>query len=151
MTNPKAKPETDQDLVDALATLLESEEDGEQAEFVDEELRAAGYDPAALGARVARVADEAYARSPYNWRQRAAAERAQAEARLRDRATERERRSRSEILEQINVIIARAPDLGESTRVQAHFRNLDQATDDDLDDLLTELEFLEDAGLEQED
>ncbi len=150
MANGKPKPETDQDLIDALATLLENEEDADQMDAVDEELRSAGYDPAAIGAQMARVAGEAYASSPYNWRRRAAAERAEAEQRLRERSLQRERRGRSEVLDQINAIISRAPDLGESSRVQAHFRNLDEATDEDLEDLLTELEFLEDTGRDEE-
>ena len=142
MTTPKAKPETDQDLIGAIAALLESEQDAEPIEDVDEELRAAGYDPGEIGARMARFAEEAYLRSPHNWRQRAARERADAEVRLRQRSSQRERRSRSETLEQISRIIAQSPELGGSPRVQAHFRSLGQATDEDLDDLLAELEFL---------
>jgi hypothetical protein len=139
----KRKPETDQDLIDVLADLFEHDEANESIEEVDEELRAVGLDPEEVGAKIAAIAEEAYRRSPLNWRQRARAERIEAEGRLRERSRPGPPGPRDEVVRQINVIVARSPGVLDVPRVQAHFRNFDSATDEDLVDLLAELEFLE--------
>ena len=146
----KRKPETDQDLIDALADLLESAEEDESLELVDEELRAAGLDPEAVGQRMAEVAQGAYRASPANWRQRAQAERAAAERQLRQRATRQEQQDRDEIVERINSIVARSPGPQDAPQIQAHFRNFEHATDEDLANLLADLEFLERSASEDD-
>jgi hypothetical protein len=147
----KRKPETDQDLIDVLADLLEHDEADESIEEIDEELRVAGLDPQEVGARIAAIAEEAYRRSPLNWRQRAHAERIEAEGRLREHSRSRPREPRHELVRQIDAIVARSPGMLDVPRVQAHFRNFDSATDEDLADLLAELEFLEEEAGSSED
>ena len=146
----KRKPETEQDLIDALAELFEQGELGESIDEVDEELRAAGLDPAEVGSKLAKVADEAYRASPAYWRQRAEGERKAAQERLKLRSKTRTGVDRDELIRQIGEIVSRSPKLGEALRVQAHFRNFDVATDEDLADLLDELQFLESQGSEDE-
>lgn len=139
----KPKPETEQELIDLLAQLLDSDDPGEPAEQVDEELRASGLDPDEIGAKMATIAEEAYWTSPVNWRQRARDQRADAEARLTRQAGLRQLRTRDELVRDISAVIARSPLLRGAPRVQAHFRNFEAATEEDLADLLSELEFLE--------
>jgi hypothetical protein len=139
----KRKPETDQDLINSIAQLLEQEDPDESPELVDDELRAAGFDPEEIGAKIARIAEEAHRRSPLNWRQRARAERTEAERRLARRSDITRLRSRDEIVREINAVVARSPRLQGAPTVQAHFRNFETATNEDLADLLVELEFLE--------
>lgn len=136
----KSKPETDQDVLDALAALLEHEDPDDSLEDVYEDLRAAGLDPEAVGSRIADVAADAYRQSPYNWRQRARSERAEALRQLGSRTATSRRRA--ELLARINAIVERSQMA--QTRVQAHFRNFESASDQDLADLLAELEFLAD-------
>ena len=138
----KPKPETEQDLIDLLAQLLDIDDPDESAEQVDEELRAAGLDPDEIGAKMAASAEDAYRSSPLNWRQRAREQRAEAKARLGRRAGIGQFRSRGDIVRDINALVAQSPFLRDAPRVQAHFRNFDTATDEDLADLLAELEFL---------
>lgn len=136
----KTKPETDQDVLDAVAALLEHDDPEESIEAVDEDLHALGLDPSTVGTRMAAVASEAYRQSPYNWRQRARAERTAALGRIVSPAGTAS--SRTELLARINSIIEQSTEA--RTRVQAHFRNFETATEQDLADLLAELEFLVD-------
>lgn len=133
----KRKPETEQEIVDALADLLEHDDQEEPIEEVDADLRAAGLDPAQVGARMAAAAEVAYRDAPENWRTRARAERAKAERRLRQRAATRPSRSREEIIEGFSALAARSPDL--RARIQAHFRNFETTSDEELADLLDDL------------
>lgn len=142
----KPKPETERDLVDALAEAFEHAEADLSIEEVDEELRAGGLNPEAVGARLAAVAEQAYRQSPYNWRQRAAAERAEADRRLREKLAAKRLLSREETLREIQAITSRSSEL----RAQAHFRNFEHATDEDLAGLLADLQLLEETASEDE-
>jgi len=139
----KRKPETDQDLINSIAQLLEQEDPDESPEVVDDGLRAAGLDPEEVGAKIAAIAEDAYRRSPLNWRQRAREQRFEAERRLAQRSIATQPRRRDDIVREINAIVSRSPRLQGAPTVQAHFRNFETATDEDLAELLVELEFLE--------
>lgn len=139
----KTKPETDQDLINSIAELLGHDDPDESPEMVDDELRAVGLDPEVIGAKIAAIAEEADRRSPLNWRQRAGEQRAAAERRLARRSVIADTRSRDDIVREINAVVARSPRLQGAPTAQAHFRNFETATDEDLADLLVELEFLE--------
>lgn len=134
-------PETyeDEDLVRVFADLFD-EIEPQTPEDVDTVLREAGYDPDKIGARIQTLAEQALANSPLNWRKRAPEELAQARAQLDDFVSTTPR-SRSEIIAALRQIIAQ---LGakKSKLAAAYFRNLEQATDDDLASLLVELEYL---------
>ncbi len=136
------KPETEQDLIDALAALLEHDDPDETIEEVDEELRAAGLTPEVVGDRLAAVAKRAFRQSPLNWRQRGTTERAEADRLFRQRLAAKRELSRDEILHEIQAIASRSPEV----RAQAHFRNFERVTDEDLASLLAELQLLEETA-----
>lgn len=140
----KSKPETERDLISALAEAFKHAEADLSIGEVDEELRAAGLNPEELGARLAAVAEQAYRQSPYNWRQRASAERAEAERLLRQKLVAKRELSREAMLREIQAISSRSPEV----RAQAHFRNFERATDEDLAGLLAELQLLEERASE---
>jgi hypothetical protein len=135
------KLETEQDLIDAIAEAFEHAEADLSLEEIDDELRAAGLDPGEIGARLAAIAKEAYRQSPHNWRQRSASERADAHRLLNEKLVRRQL-SRDETIRAIETIATRSPDL----RAQAHFRNFEHSTDEDLSALLSELQMLEEIA-----
>lgn len=132
-------PESYEDLVKALADLFD--EIGPLApEEVDRVLIEAGYDPSKVATHMNAIAQQAMQDSPLNWRNRA----------LKTIRDEQRRlaglqrsvfKGRDEMIAAIQQLIRR---IGEEQYrfVGAHFRNLEEASDDDLASLLSELEYL---------
>lgn len=127
--------QTSQDLVLAFADLFD-ELEPETPEEVASVLRDTGHDPDDVGARMKAVAEQALAKSPFNWRSRA----------QRELQAERERlagfampalRSRVEIIAAIKRLVAQFG----GQMAYAH-RNLESETDEDLASLLADLEYL---------
>jgi len=132
----KRKPiETTEDLIRTLVELFD-EMDPETPEEVDASLREAGYDPDESGTRMKAAAERALANSPVDWRNRAPKEVEAERSRLAEFTTSVDR-SRDEILEAIQQKLAQ---LGGQV-AHAH-RNLESASDEDLAEWLSELDYL---------
>jgi hypothetical protein len=134
-------PEDYEDLVNALADLFD-EVGPETPEEVDMILVEAGYDPDEVAEHMNAIARQAMLNSPLSWRKRAQKELQEERARLEGLGGPPVK-GRLEIVAAIQELIRRMG--GEHHElVRAHFRNLEQATDDDLASLLRELEYLAD-------
>lgn len=136
MQDPKP-PTTEADLLRAAADLFDAVE-AESPEDADTVLRAAGLDPTAVASRILDAVRKAAEQSSLNWRNQEQAmlrERSRLEAVGSPKATTRQN---------LIAAIQRLASVG-GRRTQelilAH-RNLEQATDEDLATLLTELEYL---------
>lgn len=140
------KPETDQDLIDALVESFQHDEGEWTSDEVDQELRAAGLDPEAVGANVASLAEGARRSSAQQWKQRAHEERLTALDQLAERSAKRVPMNRAETMLAIRELTTRSPEL----QAQAHFRNFEHASDEDLLDLLDDLRFLAESGTDGE-
>jgi hypothetical protein len=140
------KPETDQDLIDALVKFFQHDESEWTSEEIDQELQAAGLDPATVGANLASLAEQAYRSSPLHWKRRARGERLAALERLAEHSAKRIPKSRAETMLAIRELTSRSPEL----QAHAHFRNFEHASDEDLIDLLDNLRFLAESGPEGE-
>jgi hypothetical protein len=135
----RRSPETYEELFRAFTDLF-NETEPEDPEEVNALLREAGYDPDEVAARMQAIAEQALASSPLNWRNRARQQLSEAAAQF-ENFVPTPRGSRSEIMAAIKQIIAQ---LGgpQSQPVAAHFRNFEEASDEDLASLLSDLEYL---------
>ena len=131
-------PATEDELVRAFADLF-NEMAPETPEEIQAALRAAGYAPERVAARMQAVADRAIANSPFNWRHRARQEMAEESAR-RAAIEPALPRSRGDLLHAIRQFLTQIQ--GSPVELAAHFRNFDRATDEDLVSLLADLEYL---------
>ncbi len=129
-------PRTDEELIQILADLFD-EVEPEGPEEIDEALREFGYDPEALATRMRQVAEQAMKKSPLNWRNQAAMLETE-RARLAVHAP-KIRANREDMLASIGQLFAR---LDESQAQAVAYRNLENASDEDLASLLAELEYL---------
>lgn len=135
------KPETDQEYFDLFSRLME-ESRPEGAEEADEELRAAGMDPDAVGAEVAVHAATVLKRLTDERRKRAADEREEFSRGLESVRLEREW-TEDELKAEIAALAAQAGSSQGAPAVAAHFHKFDgRATKSDLESLLRELLFL---------
>jgi hypothetical protein len=135
------KPETDQEYFDLFSRLME-ESCPEGAEEADEELRAAGLDPDAVGAEMAAHAAAVLTRLTEERRKRAADEREEFRRELESVRLER-RWSEDELKAEIAALAAQAGSSQGAPAVAAHFHKFDgRATKSDLESLLRELLFL---------
>lgn len=134
-------PKTEAALLARLVDLFD-EEGPTSSDEIDVELRAAGIDPVELRASTGAVLEAAVKASPFDWRNRAAAERAAAE-RAFSESSAPTRAPRGEIVAEIRKILDRLSALGSAQLVQVHCRNFEKSTDEDLAGLLAELRFLE--------
>jgi hypothetical protein len=137
MTERK-EPFSDEEFVKRVSELLD-EIGPENAGELDETLRALGLDPDEIGARGQQAAENAMSKSLHNWRQRAPRELEEARRRLSvtgQRGTLDRAHTTAAILE----LAGRLGQAGQ--HATAHHRNLDAASDQDLDDLLAELQHL---------
>lgn len=132
--NRRRSPQTDEELVRSFLNLFD-EVVPDSPEDVDEFLRESGYDPDDIGARIQAVAKKALKDSPLNWRKRAGHELRQVRDRLENFAPG-QKEGRTEIITAIQEFVVQH---GLAT---ANFRNMEQATEEDLASLLFELEFL---------
>ena len=135
------KPETDQEFFDLFSRLMEGSlpEDIDEA---DEELRAAGMNPDAVGAKVAAHAAAVLKRLTEDNRKRAAAEREQFRRELDAVRLEREW-TEDELKAEIAALVAQAGSSQGAPAVAAHFHKFEgRATKGDLESLLLELLFL---------
>ena len=136
---PPKKDRTEADILRTIADLFDQVLEDDMDE-VDATLRGFGFDPDEVGARMKAVADKALAESPLNWRNRAPSELARARAKLDEYAST------------VNLPIAQLRELASSLMAQieqrhgrpalAHFRNLEEVTDEDLASLVEDLRFL---------
>ena len=134
----QSPPATEDELVRVFADLF-NELAPETPEELQATLRAAGYTPERMAARMQAVADRAIATSPFNWRHRARQEIAEENAR-RAALEPAQPRSRGDLLNAIRQLLTQIQ--GSSVELAAHFRNFDRATDEDLVSLLADLEYL---------
>ncbi len=131
--------QTEQNLVRAFAELFEQVEPTTPEE-IDETLRSAGYDPEETERQFAALARQALEQSSLNWRNRAKAlETEQARLRQRDlNAITGD--SRETLIGKIKqLLMSSGPQLHLAS---VHFRNFDEASDEDLASFLAELEYL---------
>jgi hypothetical protein len=135
------KPETDQEFFDLFSRLLE-ESLPEDIDDADEELRAAGMNPDAVGAEVAAHAAAVLKRMTEDARNRAATEREQFRRELEAVRLEREW-TEDELKTEIAALAAQAGSSQGAPAVAAHFHKFEgRATKGDLESLLLELFFL---------
>lgn len=124
-----------------LANLLSfmGNNDGEDISYdVDKVLTDAGYKADEVGQRFRGVANQSMAKSPHNWRNHAhAAQQRAKEDYLQTKRVENRFRSRAEIIDAINSLIT-----SQNMNVAFAHRNFSDQTDEDLESLLDQLEYL---------
>ncbi len=131
------KDKTYKDYLSNLLSFLDSEEQTPSYN-VDQVLSEAGYKPDDVGKKFQAIADEAMARSPHNWRNRASVEHAKAKSSfLQKNSTQRPPRSRSEILDEIHALLSQ-----HNLKVALAHRNFSDQSDEDLESLLGQLEYI---------
>jgi hypothetical protein len=131
------KNKTYKDYLSSLLSFLDAKEETPSYD-VDQALTNAGYKPDDVGKKFQVVADKSMARSPHNWRNRARTAHEDAKAGLSKKDTiERPRRSRSEILDAIHVLLSQ-----QNLKVAFAHRNFSDQTDEDLENLLDQLEYI---------
>lgn len=136
----KRKPaRTNKDVVDAFTRLF-NEIEPETEEEIDTILREAGLDPDELASRMQVFAEKALVESPLNWRNQV--DQLHEEQSRLARLSSSLPLSRQEIIAAIQSLLARIPG-DQSARAFAHYRNLEQTTDEDLSSLLDELRYLD--------
>lgn len=137
--NKRREPRTDQELMQAFEELF-AEILPEMPDEVDATLREAGYDPDEVAVNMQDFATRIWNTSPLNWRNHAHQEIAQELSRLENFTTS-PHATRSEIIATIQQLLTQ---IGGKQNLPAgiHFRNFEQASDDDLVSLLQELEYL---------
>jgi len=125
---------------DQLSNLLSfmGTNDEEPSYDVDKLLTEAGFNPDEVGKRFQIVANQSMAKSPHNWRYRAHAAQLRAkEDYVKTKPMDKRNRSRAEILDAINSLVSQH-NLGVSF---AH-RNLSDQTDEDMESLLNQIEYI---------
>ena len=133
----------EQELLDAIIELLVNTEPETPADL-DDELREMGYDPDAMTAKIEAVVQDAWAKSPYNWRVR--------ERKKIEKERKRYRRSKTRPASSLNEARRRLQQFIERHGPQlatAH-RNLDEISDEDVASLLQQYEFLTHDKSEEE-
>jgi hypothetical protein len=134
----KKKPTTDKEILELVVDLIGEDIALNDAGEADMLLREAGLDPDALAQHYEQVAQEAWAQSPLNWRNRDQLEKAKEHfANIQPKSTPT---NRNEILEAIQALTNRLGQRGQP--VLAAHRNFTEAPDEDLLSILHELEFL---------
>ena len=136
--NERRPPTTEDELIHSFADLFDAVEP-ETPEEIQTTLKDAGYDPDGVAARMQAIAARAIENSPFNWRKRAQRELETEKTRLETR-TSSTPRNRAGIVDAIKQLLAGLS--GQQFELAAHFRNFDQATDEDLSSLLADLEYL---------
>lgn len=136
--NERRPPTTEDELIRAFADLFDAVE-SETPEEIQTTLRDAGYDPDDVAARMQAIAARAIENSPFNWRNRAQRELETEKTQLETRISSTPR-NRTGIIDAIKQLLAGLP--GQQFELVAHFRNFDQATDEDLASLLADFEYL---------
>jgi hypothetical protein len=113
-------------------------DDNEMQPDVDQVLKSVGYSPEEVGKKYLSVARQAMGKSPHNWRHQAAIDLAKAKESFNQSAPiSKTRRTRSELIGAISSLISE-----QRLKVAPAFRNLTDLTDDDLESLLRQLEYL---------
>ena len=131
------KNKTYKDYLSGLLSFLESEEEKPSYD-VDQLLAEAGYKPDDIGKKFRDVANQSMAKSLHNWRNRAHAEHEEAKSSfLEKKARDRPKRSRSEILEAIQSLLAQ-----QNLKASLAHRNFSNQSDEDLESLLDQLEYI---------
>lgn len=129
---------TDKELFGAINQLF-SEVEPETPEEIDAVIKAVGYDPKSFAARMETVAKQFAAKSPLNWRNKARTELDLERKRLELHTASR-KRTGNDLRARIQNLLAQFG--GRPDMAFAHHRNLDTASDEDLESLLEELEYL---------
>ena len=133
-------PESEQDILNAFADLFD-EIQPETSEEIDTILIEAGFEPEQVAANMQALAEKALSESPLNWRKQASRDRQQAEEGLRELESTTPT-NRTDILTALRDFAKRRPEQYQLAMVQ--FRNnVEEASDKDLQTLLTELIYLE--------
>lgn len=105
---------------------------------VEQILTDAGYKPDDIGKKFQAVANKSIAKSPYNWRTRAHVEHEDAKSDfLKKKSVEKPRRSRSELLDAIHALLSQ-----QNLKAALAHRNFSDQTDEDLESLLDQLEYI---------
>lgn len=139
---PNRKPPvTDDELIKAVADAFDQIEPETPSE-IDAVLREAGHDPERVATEFKALAEQELEQSPLNWRKRARAEMEKEKTRLEgfEPSTLVPVR-RADLIAAIQKLMSQLGSNTDSVAL-AHFRNFDQATDEDLASMLTELEYL---------
>jgi hypothetical protein len=120
-----------------LLSFLETKEEIPSYD-VNEVLKKAGFNSEEIGKKFQAVANQSMAKSDLNWRNTAQIAHEQARADyLRKKSIERPHRSRSEIIEIITLLLTQ-----QNLNLAIAHRNFTNQTDEDLESLLDQLEFI---------
>jgi hypothetical protein len=132
----KKTNKTYKEYLENLVSLLRAE--GEQQPDDDQVLKSAGFEPGDVGKKYLSVAQKVMAKSPHNWRNQARNELENArKALIPLTSTGKVKKSRSELVDAISALIT-----GQRLRVGSAYRNLTEQTDEDLESLLRQLEYI---------
>ena len=133
--NKRRPVETSEDLVRAFADLFD-EIEPETPEEIDAVLHEADLYLDEMGTRMKTATEQALAKSPLNWRNRASRELEDERARIAHFETARPG-DRACLIEAIKRLTGQVP-----RQITYAYRNLDSMTDEDLASLLSNLEYL---------
>jgi hypothetical protein len=128
---------TYKDYLSNLLSFLDAKEESSEYD-VDQVLTDAGYNTDEVGKRFQFIANQSMARSPNNWRNRSqiAHESAKKDY-LQKNSTKKTHRSRSELMDAINTLMTQ-----QNLKVAIAHRNFSNQTDEDLESLLNQLEYM---------
>jgi hypothetical protein len=131
------KNRTYKDYLLSLLALLNTKEEL-SIHDTDQILTEAGYNPAEVGKKFQAIADQSIKKSIHNWRNRAHTEHEQAKATfLEKNEPASSHLSRAELLDAINNLLAQ-----ENLKVAPAYRNLSAQTDEDLESMLRQLQYI---------
>ena len=133
----KKKNQTYKDYLSNLLSFIESKDEVPPYN-VDKILTEAGYKPDEEGKKFQAVANKSAANSPHNWRNRArnAHEGAKASY-LKKISVAKTHRLRSELIDAINTLLSQ-----QNLKIAFAHRNFSDQTDEDLESLLDQLEYI---------
>jgi hypothetical protein len=129
------KNKTYKDYLSNLISFVESDES--PAYDVDQILTSAGYKPNEMGSKFQAIANQSAAKSPHNWRNKAHKAHEDATVEYLKNSVQRHPRSRFELIDAINGLISQY-----HLKLSMANRNFNNQTDEDLESLLKQLEFL---------
>lgn len=131
------KNKTYKDYLSHLLSFIESKEEVPSYD-VDQILTDAGYKPDEISKKFQGIANQSAAKSPLNWRNlaRNAHEGATAEY-LKKNSVVKTHRSRFELMDAINTLLSQ-----QNLKIAFAHRNFTDQTDEDLESLLNQLEYI---------
>jgi hypothetical protein len=130
------KNKTNKDHLSNLLSFMDAND--EPSYDANQLLTEAGFNPDEVGKKFQNIANQSMAESPHNWRNRAhVAHKNAKEEYQKTKSVQKTKNSRTELIEAISALLSQ-----HNLRVSFAHRNLTDQSDEDLESLLHQLEFI---------